>query len=239
MITEKIIFEETNGVARLTLNRPDQGNAVDMEMMRAIEESLAALNQQRRSRVLVIRGEGEDFCARLDLGKQDGGVKKLHEHYEQVARVNHLLRSFPGVSLTLVQGKTSGFGFGLAAQSDLTIAEENARFAFPVIRSGQPPTLPISYLGRLIPRKKAFELLIMGKEINAYQAEQFGVINLVVKAGSLQAEGQAWVSQLLAIEGAALGACKEFFRSTAHLSIEDTARHGVAFLVNFLAAKKS
>ena len=169
MITEKIIFEETNGVARLTLNRPDQGNAVDLEMMRAIEESLATLNQQRRSRVLVIRGEGEDFCARLDLGKQDGGVKKL----------------------------------------------------------------------RLIPRKKAFELLIMGKEINAYQAEQFGVINLVVKAGSLQAEGQAWVSQLLAIEGAALGACKEFFRSTAHLSIEDTARHGVAFLVNFLAAKKS
>ena len=79
----------------------------------------------------------------------------------------------------------------------------------------------------------------MGKEINAYQAEQFGVINLVVKAGSLQAEGQAWVSQLLAIEGAALGACKEFFRSTAHLSIEDTARHGVAFLVTFLAAKKS
>ena len=78
MITEKIIFEETNGVARLTLNRPDQGNAVDLEMMRAIEESLAALNQQRRSRVLVIRGEGEDFCARLDLGKQDGGVKKLH-----------------------------------------------------------------------------------------------------------------------------------------------------------------
>ena len=239
MITEKIIFEETNGVARLTLNRPDQGNAVDLDMMRAIEESLAALNQQRRSRVLVIRGEGKDFCARLDLGKQDGGVKKLHEHYEQVARVNHLLRSFPGVSLTLVQGKTSGFGFGLAAQSDLTIAEENARFAFPVIRSGQPPTLPISYLGRLIPRKKAFELLIMGKEINAYQAEQFGVINKVVKAGSLQAEGQAWVSQLLAIEGAALGACKEFFRSTAHLSIEDTARHGVAFLVNFLAAKKS
>ena len=77
----------------------------------------------------------------------------------------------------------------------------------------------------------------MGKEINAYQAEQFGVVNLVVKAGSLQAEGQAWVSQLLAIEGAALGACKEFFRSTAHLSIEDTAQHGVAFLVNFLAAK--
>jgi enoyl-CoA hydratase/carnithine racemase len=79
----------------------------------------------------------------------------------------------------------------------------------------------------------------MGKEINAHQAEQFGVVNLVVKAGSLQDEGQAWVSQLLAIEEAALGAYKEFFRSTAHLSIEDTARHGVAFLVNFLTAKKA
>ena len=105
MITEKIIFEESDGVARLTLNRPDQGNAVDLEMMRGIEESLDELNEKRRSRVLVIRGEGEDFCTRLDLGKQGGGVKELHEHYDQVARVNHLFRSFPGVSLTLVQGK--------------------------------------------------------------------------------------------------------------------------------------
>ena len=105
MITEKIIFEESDGVARLTLNRPDQGNAVDLEMMRGIEESFGELNENKRSRVLVIRGEGEDFCARLDLGRQGSGVKELHEHYDQVARVNHLLRSFPGVSLTLVQGK--------------------------------------------------------------------------------------------------------------------------------------
>jgi enoyl-CoA hydratase/carnithine racemase len=131
MTTEKIIFQETDAVATLTLNRPDQGNAVDLEMMEAIEKSLGELNEKKRSRVLVIRGEGKDFCARLDLGKQGGGVKELHEHYEQVARVNHLLRSFPGVSLTLVQGKTSGFGFGLAAQSDLTIAEETPALLFP------------------------------------------------------------------------------------------------------------
>ena len=105
MTSEKILFQESNGVARLTLNRPDQGNAVDLEMMRGIEESFGELNENKRSRVLVIRGEGEDFCARLDLGRQGSGVKELHEHYDQVARVNHLLRSFPGVSLTLVQGK--------------------------------------------------------------------------------------------------------------------------------------
>jgi enoyl-CoA hydratase/carnithine racemase len=70
MITEKIIFEESDGVARLTLNRPDKGNAVDLEMMRGIEESLGELNENKRSRVLVIRGEGEDFCAGLDLGRQ-------------------------------------------------------------------------------------------------------------------------------------------------------------------------
>lgn len=238
MATQKIIFQEADGLASLTLNRPDKGNAVDLEMMSAIEEALHRLNEKRSSRVLLVRGEGNDFCVRLDLGKQTNDVKELHEHYDQVARVNHLFRSFSGVSLTLVQGKTSGFGFGLAAQSDLTIAEENARFAFPVIRSGQPPTLPISYLGRLIPRKKAFELLILGKEIDAHQAERLGVVNLVVKAGSLQTEGRAWASQLLAIEGKALGACKEFFRSTAHLTIDDTARHGVSFLVNFLTAKK-
>jgi enoyl-CoA hydratase/carnithine racemase len=73
MITEKIIFEESDGVARLILNRPDKGNAVDLEMMRGIEESLGELNENKRSRVLVIRGEGEDFCARLDLGSKAAG----------------------------------------------------------------------------------------------------------------------------------------------------------------------
>ena len=204
-------------------------------MMRAIEESLDELNKNRRSRVLVIRGEGKDFCARLDLGRQNGRVKELHEHYEQVARVNHLLRSFPGVSLTLVQGKTSGFGFGLAAQSDLTIAEENAHFAFLVIRSGQPPTLPMSYSYR----EEGIRADNYGERDQCASGGTVWRGQSGCRAGSLQAEGQAWVSQLLAIEGAALGACKEFFRSTAHLSIEDTARHGVAFLVNFLAAKKS
>ena len=105
MPTEKILFQESDGVATLILNRPDQGNAVDLEMMRAIEESLDELNENRRSRVLVIRGKGKDFCARLDLGRQNGRVKELHEHYEQVARVNHLLRSFPGVSLTWSKAK--------------------------------------------------------------------------------------------------------------------------------------
>jgi enoyl-CoA hydratase/carnithine racemase len=76
MTTEKILFRESDGVATLILNRPDKGNAVDLDMMRAIEESFGELNENKRSRVLVIRGEGEDFCARLDLGRQDGGVKE-------------------------------------------------------------------------------------------------------------------------------------------------------------------
>ena len=102
---KKSFSKRAMGVATLILNRPDQGNAVDLEMMRAIEESLDELNENRRSRVLVIRGKGKDFCARLDLGRQNGRVKELHEHYEQVARVNHLLRSFPGVSLTWSKAK--------------------------------------------------------------------------------------------------------------------------------------
>jgi enoyl-CoA hydratase/carnithine racemase len=71
MPTKKILFQESDGVATLILNRPDQGNAVDLEMMRAIEESLGELNEKRRSRVLVIRGEGEDFLRQARSGKTE------------------------------------------------------------------------------------------------------------------------------------------------------------------------
>ena len=240
MSAQKLLLKERSGLATVTLNRPESDNAVDSEMIEAIQTALSQFSHKGRSRVLLLRGKGEHFCARLDLGRTKPlGAGEWHDRFSQVARVNHLLTSFPGVSVALVQGKAFGFGFALAAQADLTIAADNARFAFPVIRAGQPPTLPASYLSRLIPRKKAFELLISGMDVDAYQAERLGVVNHVVASEKLESEGKLWVARLLALDANALFACKNFFRTTVQLTTEDTARYGVSFLANFMAAKRS
>ncbi len=94
----------------------------------------------------------------------------------------------------------------------------------------------MSYLGRWTARKKAFELVITGREMDAYEGERLGLVNRVVAIKQLASEGEQWVTQLLKQDAKALRACKEFFRDTAHLSPEDASRYGVSLLVNFMSA---
>lgn len=109
--------------------------------------------------------------------------------------------------------------------------------AFPEVKAGLPPTIVMSYLGRLIPRKKAFELVITGREMNPQEAERLGLVNRVVPADQLVAEGERWVSLLLKQNAETLKTCKDFFRDTADLSSEDAVQYGVTLLANFMSNK--
>ncbi|MBI4522826.1 MAG: enoyl-CoA hydratase/isomerase family protein, partial [Deltaproteobacteria bacterium] len=151
MSTQKILLEEKGDIGTLTLNRPDRGNAVDKEMMGAMEGILSELSVKGHLRVLVLCGRGEDFCAgRESWPKPTKSAEDWGEELGQIVRVNHLLTTFPGITIALVQGKANGFGFGLAVLSDLTLSAENSRFSFSEIKAGFPPTIVMSYLSRWI-----------------------------------------------------------------------------------------
>ncbi|MFQ5904866.1 MAG: enoyl-CoA hydratase/isomerase family protein [Candidatus Binatia bacterium] len=236
MRSQKIALEEKEGVATLTLNRPDRDNAVDSEMMEAIVEALLDVSARGHSRVLLLCGRGDYFCSGRDPGQTpQKGPKEWTEVLGQITRVNRSLASFPGITVALVRGRAFGFGFGLAVQSDITLAAEDARFAFPEIKAGFPPTIVMSYLGRWMTRKKAFELVITGGEIDAYEAERLGLLNRVVATRQLTLEGEQWVALLLKQDAKALRVCKEFFRDTAHLNPEDASRYGVSLLANLMS----
>lgn len=236
MKSDKIIVEEKGDVARLTLNRPEKGNAVDGEMMAALTEALAGLNAAGRVRLLVLSGKGEHFCSGREPGSAPPqGVRGWAEVLGRITRVNEELKKFSGVTIALVQGRAHGFGCGLAVQSDVTLAAEDSRFAFPEIKAGFPPTIVMSYLSRWMSRKRAFELVATGEEIDAREAERLGLVNRVVPRERLAAEGERWIETLLKQNADALRACKAFFHDTAHWEIEDAARYGVTFLANFMA----
>jgi len=238
MSTQKILLEERDDVATLTLNRPDRGNLVDGEMMEAVEGILSELSAKGRSRVLVVCGQGDHFCAgREPWPKPTKSAEDWGGELGQIVRVNRLLTSFPGITIALVQGKANGFGFGLAVLSDLTLAAENSRFSFSEIKAGFPPTIVMSYLSRWMSRKKAFEMVITGEEIDGQEAERLGLVTRVVTQNRLVSEGERWVNLLLKQDAKALAACKEFFRETAYLNPEDAARYGVALLANFTSSK--
>jgi enoyl-CoA hydratase/carnithine racemase len=239
MADERIILEGKGEVATITLNRSDKGNAVDSDMMRDLAEKVLEITRNGSFRVMILQGSGDHFCTGRDPGpvrpqKTDEWVKALNE----IVRVNQVLSTFPGIIITLVQGKAFGFGCGLAVQSDITLAAQNARFAFPEIKAGLPPTIVMSYLSRWIPRKKAFELVITGNELDAYEAERLGIATRVVARDRLAEEGKSWISLLLNQDDDALRTCKRFTMETASLPIEDAARYGVALLANVMSGDR-
>ena len=240
MHSAKIALTERDGVATVKLNCPEKANAVDEEMMNALADTLDDVRSKGKATLLVVRGEGDHFCAgREPAGRRPETASRWSAVLSQIVRANRALASFPGISIALVQGKAFGFGCGLAVQSDITLASEDAQFAFPEIKAGFPPTIVMSYLSRWVARKKAFELVITGAEVSAAEAEQLGLVNRVVPRSRLEAEAERWIAALQKLDARALAACKTFFRDTAHLRPEDAVGHGISLLANFMASKHS
>jgi methylglutaconyl-CoA hydratase len=238
MDTQRVSLTERDGLATLTLNRPERENAVDAEMMVAILQGLRQINSKGSARILLLRGAGENFCAGRDPGTvRPKNAADWSQVLGQIVETNQALASFPGISLALVQGKAHGFGCGMAVQSDFTIAADDARFGFPEINAGFPPTVVMSYLSRWVARKKAFEWIVTGQEMDAREAERFGLVNRIVARNDVDAEGERWIEMLMKKNTQGLAACKAFFRDTAFLDPEDAARYGVSLLANFMASR--
>lgn len=237
-MAEKVIVRKDGRVASVVLNRPEAGNAVDPGLMAELTDGLADAVSDDALELLVLEGRGEHFCSGREPGlSKPRNAEEWARVLGQIVRANGLLASFSGVSLAVVRGKAFGFGCGLAVQSDITIAADNARFAFPEINAGFPPTVVMSYLSRWIHRKKAFELVITGSELDAREAERQGLVNRVVERARLEAEKDGWIARLLALDPRGLRATKVFFRDTAEWTTREAADYGVVRLANFLASR--
>ena len=237
-MSDKVLIEKAGDTARITLNRPEKGNAVDLELMLALTESLAEAAADKTLRLLVIEGRGEHFCSgrEPDVPRPENAAQ-FAEALGRIVRVNKLLQSFPGISMAVVRGKAFGFGCGLAVQSDVTLAAADARFAFPEIKAGFPPTIVMSYLSRWIHRKKALELVMTGGELSAEEAERQGLVNRVVPPDRLADEKGRWIEALSDRNLDGLQATKAFFRDTAEWSTGAAAQYGITRLANFFASR--
>jgi enoyl-CoA hydratase/carnithine racemase len=238
MTHPNLIVEQQGAVATLTLNRPEENNRVDAGMMAAIIDSLHRVGTAGGVRIVLLGGVGEHFCGGRDPGptrpdSTEGWTRALG----QIVETNRALVDFPGITIALTKGAVRGFGFGLAVQSDITLAASDARFSFPEIQAGFPPSVVMSYLSRWTARKKAFELVVTGDEISADEAARLGLVNRVVPPTELEAEGQRWVDKLLALNVDALAACKTFFRQSTYMHPDEAAGAGVAFLADFNSSR--
>lgn len=181
MSETSILFSLENGIARITLNRPDKLNSFTAEMHEALRQALTQVETQG-ARVLVLTGSGRGFCAGQDLSARVAkpGAERvdLGESIEKnYAPLVRRLRALPMPVVVGVNGVAAGAGANLALAGDIVIARESASFIEPFCRLGLLPDTGGTYvLPRLVGRARAMGMALLGDKIPARKAEQWGLI---------------------------------------------------------------
>lgn len=207
------------GIAILTLNRPDKRNALSKALMEACCDQLDVLAQDKNQRVLILRGEGPVFCAGLDLEEA-----RVTENVEQTARlVVRLLRSvyqLPLITVAVVQGAAVAGGAGLMSACDFVIAANDARIGYPEVKRGLVAASVMTLLRRQIRERDARELLLLGEMITAGRALEMGLINRVVPGDKLMETALAIARAALQAAPSALAQTKKLLDELSPCSLD-------------------
>jgi len=189
---ETILFEVGDGIARLTLNRPNVFNAFNEQQSTDVIDALKNCEKDKSIRVLILTGAGKAFCSGQDLKSISGSKRSLSDSlYKRYNPMIRLMRNLPIPIICQLNGVAAGAGCSLALASDMIIASENASLIEVFINVGLVLDSGSSYfLPRLVGSARAFELATMGSKVSAQQALDWGMINKVVKAEELDIEVQ-------------------------------------------------
>jgi methylglutaconyl-CoA hydratase len=219
------------GIATLTLNRPEKRNALDGALVEALAEAVASTAVDPAVRVVVVRGAGPDFCSGADLAELEGlASASRDENLADARRLGDLLlalRHHPRPVVAAVRGRALAGGCGLVTACDLVLAEENARFGYPEVRLGFVPAMVMALLRRKVSEGRAFELVSMGRSISAGDAHRLGLVNQVLPAGGFDEAVDAYVSALAARPPSAVALTKALLYELDALDVEGGVARGV------------
>ena len=213
-----------DGVATITLDRPDAKNRLDAESMALLLEYFRATADDSAVRVVVLTGSGTTFCSGADLagavaatsgGFASGGASGLVDVL--VAMLDH-----PKPIIARVQGHVAGGGNGLVAACDIAIASEEARFAFSEVRVGVAPAIISVVCLQVMHRRDAQELLLTGERVNAERVLTAGLVTQVVEAAGLDAAVAAYVDQLRLGGPEAVARTKELLRRVPAMTRDES-----------------
>jgi enoyl-CoA hydratase/carnithine racemase len=192
----RIKFDVADGVATITLNRPDVRNAVDLETAKALSSALDDLDHRDDVRVGVLTGGDEIFCAGMDLKAFNAtGERPIDEDRGAFGIV---ARPPDKPLIAAVEGPALGGGFEIALACDLIVASQSATFGLPEVRRGLVAAAGgVLRLPRRIPQALAKEMILTGAPIDAFQARRYGLVNRVVSDRTAAIEARA-LAQVIA-----------------------------------------
>jgi methylglutaconyl-CoA hydratase len=184
-VTQVRVERRNDGVVGvLTMARPEKKNALDREMADALVAGLAQFKSDTTVRVVLLSGDGADFCAGADLNALaamiDQGPEAHAADAESLVRVFIALRDLPQPVIAAVQGHALAAGAGLATACDIILARDDARIGYPEVRIGFVPAMTLPMLRLAVGEKIAADLVFTGRTLSATEAVALGIVSRVI-----------------------------------------------------------
>ena len=226
-----LLLAYDGAVATVTLNRPEKRNAISYELIEEIHHALHDV-QKSSAHIMIFTGAGAAFCSGMDLDN----LRQITKHTEEEnladsGRIAHMFRAlydFPKVTMAAVNGAAIAGGCGLATLCDFTIASSAAKFGYTEVRIGFVPAIVSTFLLRQVGEKRARDLLLTGRIIDAEEAFRIGLVNEVVAPENLLARAQELAQTLAANSPASLLATKRLLRTFSHEELDRQVAAAVA-----------
>ena len=229
---ETIIYEKSEGIATITLNRPEVLNAVNEKMGLELLDALRTAERDDEVRCVIITGKGRAFCAGEDIqalrGEYDRGEnpklgeRLLYKYNPIIMRIRRMEKPV----IAAVNGAAAGAGAGIAYSCDIRVAADSAKFLQAFIRVGLAPDSGTSFfLPRLAGFAKALELSLTGEELSSQDAERFGLVSKVVPVEQLMATARKLALRLAAGPTKAIGLTKRALDKSISSDLETVLQY--------------
>ncbi|HUZ27959.1 MAG TPA: enoyl-CoA hydratase/isomerase family protein [Solirubrobacteraceae bacterium] len=200
MAYETLLYDVSDRhVATISLNQPDTRNALSDQLLRDLIDALQTARTDDAVRCVVLTSTHDRvFSAGANLGGFAADVPLVHKHFgtERFPELFRLIGQLGKPTICAANGHVLAGALGIALACDLIIAREGARFGTPEINVGAFPFMIMALIYRNVPRKKTNELLLLGEQISAAEAERIGIVNRVVAADEFDAAVREWAQKL-------------------------------------------
>jgi len=223
-MADDVLYEVADGVARLTINRPEKRNALSWGALTSLRAAVGAARTDPEVRVVVLTGAGDvAFCAGADLSgmRSDEGYAGVHDARGELARLFDELWHLGKPTIARVRGYCLAGGFGLALSCDLVVAADDATFGTPEIDVGLWPYMITVPLCRSMPPKRALELMMTGRRIDAAEAERFGFLTRLVPPEALDVAVDELASVLASKSPSVMKLGRDSFHAVWDMSAAD------------------
>ncbi len=222
MNEQAIDHQIVNGVANIILNRPGAHNALNADMLHALLNVLSDLTRNESVRVIILSGNGENFCPGADLNWMKETTKDQSDSAisQQLATLMYRLNSVSKPTIAVVKGAVYGGGIGLVACCDIVLAAKDTHFCFSEVRLGLIPAVISPYVIRLIGTRAARRYLLTSELIRAEQALAIGLVNEVLDENELQTFTSNLTKKLIRAGPKALSLTKKLITNVSQTQLD-------------------